>query len=77
VAIPASHEWAADQEPVFKKLFYTTLLPELKARGKTVIVITHDDQYYHLADRCPKLDSGTLTEYDPSKFTVGRQKIIC
>lgn len=51
-------EWAADQDPLFKKLFYTQLLPELKARDKTVLVITHDDQYIHLADRCIKMAEG-------------------
>jgi putative ATP-binding cassette transporter len=51
-------EWAADQDPLFKKLFYMQLLPELKARGKTVLVITHDDQYVHRADRCIKMEEG-------------------
>ena len=39
-------EWAADQDPLFKEVFYLQLLPELKARGKTVLVISHDDHYY-------------------------------
>jgi putative ATP-binding cassette transporter len=51
-------EWAADQDPVFKRLFYETLLPELKGRGKTVIAISHDDHYYGVADRLVKLDYG-------------------
>ncbi len=51
-------EWAADQDPVFKDVFYRSLLPALKAAGKTVLVITHDDRYFHLADRTIKLDSG-------------------
>jgi len=53
-------EWAADQDPHFKNVFYTQLLPELKARGKTVLVITHDDRYFELADRIIKLDYGKL-----------------
>lgn len=55
-------EWAADQDPVFKAVFYTQLLPLLKARGKTIVVITHDAQYFHLADRLIKLDSGQIVE---------------
>jgi putative ATP-binding cassette transporter len=53
-------EWAADQDPPFKKLFYQVLLPELKRRGKCVIVITHDDQYFEVADRILKLSDGKL-----------------
>jgi len=56
-------EWAADQDPQFKQIFYYELVPELKSRGKTVIVISHDDRYYHLADRLIKLESGKI-EYD-------------
>ncbi len=56
-------EWAADQDPQYKEIFYYQLLPELKARGKTVIVISHDDRYYGLADRLIKLESGKV-EYD-------------
>jgi putative pyoverdin transport system ATP-binding/permease protein len=53
-------EWASDQDPLFKDIFYTQLLPELKARGKTVLVITHDDKYFDVADRLLKLDDGKL-----------------
>ena len=53
-------EWAADQDPQFKAVFYKQLLPELRAKGKTVFVITHDDRYYHLADRVIKLDDGQI-----------------
>jgi putative ATP-binding cassette transporter len=53
-------EWAADQDPHFKNVFYLELLPELKARNKTVFVISHDDRYYHLADRVIKFDMGKV-----------------
>jgi putative ATP-binding cassette transporter len=51
-------EWASDQDPYFKNIFYTQILPELKRRGKTILVISHDDRYYHVADRIIKLDYG-------------------
>ncbi|HEX2677867.1 MAG TPA: cyclic peptide export ABC transporter [Polyangiales bacterium] len=51
-------EWAADQDPAFKEVFYRQLLPELRARGKAVVVITHDDRYFDLADRTVKLSKG-------------------
>ncbi|OUL19757.1 ABC transporter ATP-binding protein [Nostoc sp. RF31YmG] len=56
-------EWAADQDPLFKDIFYTQLLPELRDKGKTVLVISHDDRYFDLADRVVKLDYGKI-EYD-------------
>lgn len=63
-------EWAADQDPVFKRVFYTELLPDLRARGKAVLVITHDDQYFHLADRCLRLEDGRLSEMRPQRAQV-------
>jgi putative ATP-binding cassette transporter len=53
-------EWAADQDPEFKDIFYTSILPGLKARGKAVLVITHDDRYLYAADRVLKLQDGKL-----------------
>ncbi|MCL6408549.1 ATP-binding cassette domain-containing protein, partial [Dickeya dadantii] len=53
-------EWAADQDPLFKRVFYQELLPELAARGKAVLAITHDDRFFHLADHCIKLENGRL-----------------
>jgi putative pyoverdin transport system ATP-binding/permease protein len=66
-------EWAADQDPQFKQVFYYQLLPDLKARGKTVIVISHDDRYYSLADRVIKLESGKV-EYD-QRFTSSEAEL--
>jgi putative ATP-binding cassette transporter len=56
-------EWASDQDPFFRDIFYKQLLSELKRRGKTVFVISHDDRYFDLADRAIKLDYGKI-EYD-------------
>ena len=53
-------EWASDQEPLFRDLFYKEILVKLKERGKTVLVITHDDRYFHLADHIIKLDYGKV-----------------
>ena len=55
-------EWAADQDPLFRRLFYRELLPQLKAAGKTVLAITHDDHYFDQADRLLKMDGGQLFE---------------
>lgn len=53
-------EWAADQDPYFKNVFYHELLPALRARGKTVFAISHDDRFYDVADRVIKLDYGQV-----------------
>ncbi|MGC3975794.1 MAG: cyclic peptide export ABC transporter [Nitrospira sp.] len=66
-------EWAADQDPLFRKVFYTELLPDLKARGKSVLVITHDDRYFSWADRCIRLDLGQLAETPDSAEVTGQQ----
>ena len=55
-------EWAADQDPHFKAVFYTQILPELKRRKKLILAITHDDKYFHLADRILKLENGQVAE---------------
>ena len=56
-------EFAADQDPQFRKYFYETLLPELKLMGKTVIAVTHDDHYFHVADRLLKMEEGRMVEF--------------
>ncbi|WP_298422700.1 cyclic peptide export ABC transporter [uncultured Kordia sp.] len=53
-------EWAAEQDPEFRKFFYRTLLQKMKAEGKIIIAITHDDNYYDVADKIIKLDYGTM-----------------
>lgn len=53
-------EWAADQDPEFRKFFYETLLPDFKNRGKCVIAITHDDRYFDIADRYIKMELGKI-----------------
>ncbi|MBZ9779958.1 cyclic peptide export ABC transporter [Pseudomonas sp. REP124] len=58
-------EWAADQDPVFKHFFYHRILTDLRERGKLVIVISHDDAYFGLADRLIRVENGTLSEITP------------
>ncbi|MCP9275588.1 ATP-binding cassette domain-containing protein [Mycolicibacterium arenosum] len=62
-------EWAADQEPGFRDVFYTRILPGLRDRGKTVVVITHDDRYFHCADQIVKLDFGVRAADDALQGT--------
>ena len=67
-------EWAADQDPMFKDFFYYHLLPELRLKGKTLLVISHDDRYYSAASRLIKLDSGRV-ESDVSNQANGRGEL--
>ncbi|BAP43373.1 cyclic peptide transporter [Pseudomonas sp. StFLB209] len=53
-------EWAADQDPTFRRIFYTELLPDLKRLGKTIIVISHDDRYFDIADQLLRMDAGRV-----------------
>ncbi|MHB0772399.1 cyclic peptide export ABC transporter [Bradyrhizobium sp. 5.13L] len=53
-------EWAADQDPAFRHIFYTELLPDLKRLGKTIIVISHDDRYFGVADHLVRLREGKI-----------------
>ncbi|HWB50382.1 MAG TPA: cyclic peptide export ABC transporter [Stellaceae bacterium] len=55
-------EWAADQDPTFRRIFYTELLPDLKRQGKTLIVVSHDDRYFDAADRIIRLEGGRIAE---------------
>ncbi|MFI3196531.1 MAG: cyclic peptide export ABC transporter [Methylococcaceae bacterium] len=55
-------EWAADQDPEFRKYFYEVLLQDLKKKGKTVIAVSHDDRYFSAADKVIKLEYGSITK---------------
>jgi putative ATP-binding cassette transporter len=55
-------EWAADQDPHFKEVFYRQILLSLKARGKAVVVISHDDRYFDVADRVIEMREGKCIE---------------
>jgi putative ATP-binding cassette transporter len=53
-------EWAADQDSLHRDVFYREILPDLKRLGKIVLVISHDDRYFHLADRVLKMRDGRI-----------------
>lgn len=60
-------EWAADQDPEFKEIFYYHILPDLKKHNKMIIVITHDDRYFHLADNLVRMENGKVLEGEAFK----------
>ena len=53
---------AADQDPGFRQIFYRELLPELKRQGKTLIVISHDDRFFDVADRVVSMTDGRIMQ---------------
>jgi len=57
-------EWAADQDPQFRRHFYQTILPELKRKGQTIIAATHDDHYFHTANRLMKMEYGQIVSVE-------------
>ncbi len=63
-------EWAADQDPRYKDLFYKEMLPRIRDSGKLVVVISHDERYFQTADRVLWLERGKLPIWrTPSSFT--------
>lgn len=72
-AIYVFDEWASDQDPQFKEVFYTQLIPELKSRGKTVVVVSHDEQFFHVADRVIRLTCGKGHEEGKSSLHATSQ----
>jgi putative ATP-binding cassette transporter len=66
-------EVAADQDPEFRRYFYETLLPEMKSNGKTVVVVSHDDRYFHAGDRVLKMDYGKLADLPVAPKTIRKR----
>jgi len=60
-------EWAADQDATFREHFYTVILPELKRRGKTILVISHDNRYFGVADRMLQMENGLIVSGSDSR----------
>lgn len=63
-------EWTADQDPEFRHYFYYEFLPQMKAAGKTLLVITHDDRHFGLADLVVKLSGGEIESARSSLATA-------
>jgi putative ATP-binding cassette transporter len=53
-------EVTADQDPGFKQFFYTQVLPSLRNKGKTIIMVSHDDKYAEQFDRVIEMEYGKI-----------------
>jgi putative ATP-binding cassette transporter len=61
-------EWAADQDPVFRRKFYREILPLLRQEGRTIIAVTHDSRFFDAADRQLHMEEGMIADFDPQQF---------
>ena len=53
-------EVAADQDAGFRAFYYRELLGRLTREGRTIIAVTHDEAYLHLADATYEMVDGSL-----------------
>lgn len=53
-------EWDAHQDPQLRHDYYTRLLPELRAEGKILFVVSHDERHFHRADQLLHLHEGRV-----------------
>jgi putative pyoverdin transport system ATP-binding/permease protein len=63
-------EWAANQDPHYRRRFYEEILPELSGSGVTVVVVTHDDNYINelrLPARRLRMDEGRFVPLNPAE----------
>ena len=65
-------EWAAEQDPAFRRYFYQVIIPKLKEMGKTVVAITHDDAYFDSADRILKFEYGSIVQ----DYLIEKEKLV-
>ena len=63
-------EVAADLDPEFRDKFYFEILQELKARHKTILVVSHDQQYWHVADRLLQFKDGRMRELSTEEMNA-------
>jgi putative ATP-binding cassette transporter len=55
-------ELGADQDPCFRRRLYEEILPELSLQGRTLVLVSHDDRYFHTADRVLRISEGVILE---------------
>lgn len=63
-------EWAAEQDPAFRRRFYREILPAIAATGVAVVAATHDDHYFDAADRVLAMSEGRLAPFVAARSDV-------
>ncbi|WP_348254140.1 hypothetical protein, partial [Salmonella enterica] len=69
-------EWAADQDPHFRRGFYQVLLPLMQEMGKTIFPISHDDHYFIHADRLLEVRNGQLAELTGDERDAASREVV-
>ncbi|GAA0485238.1 multidrug ABC transporter permease/ATP-binding protein [Tatumella punctata] len=69
-------EWAAEQDPQFRRYFYRELLPWLVSQGKTLLIISHDDDYFDVADRVLQMQQGQLMELSAAQRRQAAREVL-
>lgn len=69
-------EWAAEQDPQFRRYFYRELIPWLQGQGKTLMIISHDDDYFDVADRVLEMDQGQLRELSEAQRSAASRDVL-
>ncbi len=67
-------EFVAEQDPSQREYFFRTLIPQLKSRGKTIVVSTHDLAWLDCADRVYKFDGGKISDITPARAAAKHPK---
>lgn len=57
-------EWAAEQDAGSKRAFYRDWLPILKAQGRIIFLISHDDEYFSEADAILTMKDGRMVSFE-------------
>ena len=60
-------EVAADQDPQFRAFFYNDVLDELRKRDKIVLVASHDQEFFDVADKIYRFDYGRIIDVQENK----------
>ena len=52
--------------PAFKTVFYDDGLRDLRQQGKAMLVISHDDRSFNLADQLVRMENGRIVSVEPA-----------
>ncbi len=63
-------EWAANQDKEYRALFYSRILPELKAARHGILLIAHDSEAGAIADRRISMRDGRIEEVETQRWAA-------